>query len=252
MPGRLFAEECPMTTKERILALLENNKGRYVSSHLLTEETGIYRSAVWKAVCELREEGYAIESQPRNGYRLSEDSDRISLQGIAVYLKDRSLLDRAVVFDELASTNRMAKLNVVSGMTDKTVIIARRQTNGAGHGGTDYNSPEGGIYLSLIREPRKGERRLTAADIGRKVAAVIEAETQQETCLDEATNRIYIEKKKVCGILTETIADLETGEISAYIIGIGIQIDGTRKNRVIAALIQTFIGEEPEQGGVPA
>ena len=240
-----------MSTKERILALLEENKGKYVSSRLLTEETGISRSAVWKAVCELREEGYPVESQPRKGYMLSVGSDRISLQGIAVYLKDESLLEKTAVFDELPSTNMTAKLNVVSGLTEKTVIIARRQTKGAGHGGTAYDSPEGGIYLSLIREPRKGEQRLTAADIGRRAAAVIAAETQQKTRLDEATNRIYIGKKKVCGIMTEMIADLETGEISAYIIGIGIQIDGIVKNRVIAALIRTFIGEEPEQCGAP-
>ena len=250
MPGA-DAEDGSMTTRERILALLEENKGAYVSSRLLTEETGVSRSAVWKAVCELREEGYPVESQPRKGYRLSADSDRISLQGIAVYLQDRSLLDKVAVFDELASTNMAAKLNVVSGMTEKTVIIARRQTKGAGHGGTAYDSPEGGVYLSLIREPRKGERRLTAADIGGKAASVIAAETKQETRLDAATNRIYIGKKKVCGILTEMIADLETGEISAYIIGIGIQIDGIRKNRMIAALIRAFIGEGPGQCGAP-
>ena len=80
---------------------------------------------------------------------------------------------------------------------------------------------------------------------------MIAAETKQETRLDAATNRIYIGNKKVCGILTEMIADLETGEISAYIIGIGIQIDGIRKNRMIAALIRAFIGEGPGQCGAP-
>ena len=239
-------------TKDSVLNLLWQNADGYLSGAEIAGQLGVSRTAVWKAVCELREEGYPIGSQPRKGYRLSSGSDRISLQGIAVYLQDKSLLDKAVVFDELPSTNMLAKLNVVSGMTDKTVIIARRQTKGAGHGGEEYTSPEGGIYLSLIREPRRGETRLTAADIGRKVLTVISAETQKETRLDEATNRIYIGTKKVCGILTETIADLETGEISAYIIGIGIQLDGIGKNRMIAALIETFIGEGREQGGAKA
>ena len=67
------------------------------------------------------------------------------------------------------------------------------------------------------------------------------AETGEKTELDVKTNRIYINGKKVSGILTEYFADLETGEISSYIIGIGIRLKHVEKNRLIAALIEGFL-----------
>ncbi|MBQ6196836.1 MAG: HTH domain-containing protein [Lachnospiraceae bacterium] len=232
-----------MKTKEVVLSILEQKKNTYVSGHAISEAAHVSRTAVWKAVEELRRAGYEIDSAPKRGYRLAEGSDVISAEGIAVCLSHKDLAERIVVFDELESTNLTAKLNVISGMTGKSVIIARRQSAGTGHGKTEYHSPEGGIYLSLIKEPQREEPRLKAADIGRTVSAVIAGESGKETRLDKATNRIFIGQQKVCGVLTEIIADLETGEISAYIIGIGIQLAGIRKNRMIAALIEAFLGE---------
>ncbi len=231
-----------MSTRESVLKILEQNKGDFVSSSILIEETGVSRNAVWKAVNDLRASGYQIESMTNRGYKLEEDCDIISLQAIEGYLKNKKLLDKISVFDELESTNMTAKMNVITGITDKRVIIARTQTAGVGHGRKKYTSPEGGVYLSIIKYAKDmGRKKLKASDVGKTAAKVIEAETGEKTELDVKTNRIYINGKKVSGILTEYFADLETGEISSYIIGIGIRLKHVEKNRLIAALIEEFL-----------
>lgn len=231
-----------MLTRDSVLKILEQNKGDFVSSRVLTAETGVSRNAVWKAVNDLKNSGYQIESVTNKGYKLEECSDIISLQAIEKYLKNKKLLDKISIFDELESTNMTAKINVITGITDKKVIVARTQTAGVGHGRKKYVSPEGGIYLSIIKQSREfGQKKLRASDVGKTVARVIESVTGEKTELDGKTNRIYIRGKKVSGILTEYFADLETGEISSYIIGIGIRMKNMEKNRIIAEITEAFI-----------
>jgi BirA family biotin operon repressor/biotin-[acetyl-CoA-carboxylase] ligase len=229
-----------MSTKDSVLKILEQNKGDFVSSRILTEETGVSRNAVWKAINDLKASGYEIESVTNKGYKLEEDSDIISLQAIDQFLKNKKLLDKISVFDELESTNMTAKMNVITGITDKQVIIARTQTAGVGHGRKKYISPEGGIYLSIIKKPKEQGRKLKASDVGKTVSKAIEAVTGEKTELDTKTNRIFVRGKKVSGILTEYFADLETGEISSYIIGVGIRMKKMEKNRMIAVLIDSL------------
>ncbi len=231
-----------MSTRDSVLKILEQNKGDFVSSRVLTAETGVSRNAVWKAVNDLKNSGYQIESVTNKGYKLEECSDIISLQAIEKYLKNKKLLDKISIFDELESTNMTAKMNVITGITDKKVIVARTQTAGVGHGRKKYVSPEGGIYLSIIKQSGEfGQKKLRASDAGKTVARVIESVTGEKTELDGKTNRIYIRGKKVSGILTEYFADLETGEISSYIIGIGIRMKNMEKNRMIAEITEAFI-----------
>lgn len=231
-----------MSTRDSVLKILEENKGDFVSSRVLTAETGVTRNAVWKAVNDLKNSGYQIESVTNKGYKLEECSDIISLQAIEKYLKNKKLLDKISIFDELESTNMTAKMNVITGITDKKVIVARTQTAGVGHGRKKYVSPEGGIYLSIIKQSGEfGQKKLRASDVGKTVARVIESVTGEKTELDGKTNRIYIRGKKVSGILTEYFADLETGEISSYIIGIGIRMRNMEKNRMIAEITEAFI-----------
>ena len=230
-----------MATKDSVLKILEQNKGDCVSSRILTEEIRVSRNAVWKAINDLKASGYEIESVTNKGYKLEEDSDIISLQAIDQFLKNKKLLDKISVFDELESTNMTAKMNVITGITDKQVIIARTQTAGVGHGRKKYISPEGGIYLSIIKKPKEQGRKLRASDVGKTVSKAIEAVTGEKTELDTKTNRIFVRGKKVSGILTEYFADLETGEISSYIIGVGIRMKKMEKNRMIAVLIDSLL-----------
>ena len=231
-----------MATKDVVLSILEKNRGSYVSSRDIISEAGVSRNAVWKAVNELKKSGYDIESVTNKGYCLNSGSDVISVPAISNYLKDKSVADKIVIYDELASTNKAAKLSLITGADDKSIIIARRQTEGVGHSSEHYESPEGGVYISIIITPEKpGEKKLKSSAIGKKVAEVIEKQSGKKTELDKTRNRIYINKKKVCGILTEYIADLETGDVSCYIVGIGIKMKNMQKNSMIAKVIEGIL-----------
>ena len=71
-----------MTTKNRILELLEQRRGESISGERLAEILGISRNAVWKAVKELQKDGYNIVAVTNKGYCLSDENDIISIPGI--------------------------------------------------------------------------------------------------------------------------------------------------------------------------
>ncbi len=247
-----------MNTKERIIQALEEAKGKYVSGESLADDFGLSRNAVWKAINDLKKAGYNIESVRNRGYMLHESSDIISKAGIALCLHKmisdsmaNGMLDKLCVYENLDSTNTQAKREMVVGnfdISDKTVIVARTQSSGRGHGGTDFDSPDGGIYLSIILDPKMlhvtAPITETVADM---VKSVIE-ELYGIKCDRKADNSLYVGKDKICGILTEAVSDLETGVYSSFIVGIGIRSDilcgaadiRPSKNLVIATLIAEF------------
>ena len=130
-------------------------------------------------------------------------------------------------------------LNKLEDCANKKIIIAKKQTAGVGHGGKAFRSPEGGIYMSIILGAGNAGK-LTAASIGEKVRASIENVTGKRVEIDPASNSVLISGKKAAGVMTEYVADLETGEIKSYVIGIGIKMKGIRKNRMIAEIINQF------------
>ncbi len=259
------------STKDHVLRALEQNKGNCVTGAELASELGVSRNAVWKAVNELKEAGYDIVSAPRRGYSLNAGSDIISVGAIEACMRElareakngkapaaagaaqncaanghpalsdaeiSAIADTMLVYDELKSTNETAKMSLVSGMLDKQIIIARRQTSGIGHDNTRFESPEGGIYMSVILRPAElDEMRLRARGIGETVRRVIRELSGREAVLDEKNNRVLIDGDTAAGILTEYFADLETGYVNGYVVGIGVRLPGIPKNRAIAMLL---------------
>jgi BirA family biotin operon repressor/biotin-[acetyl-CoA-carboxylase] ligase len=144
-----------MSTRGNVLKALEENKGAAISGEELASRLDISRTAVWKAIQELRKEGYRIEAITNKGYRLAQDSDMLSVEGIVPYVKNPSLPDRIHVYKTLDSTNLTAKRMALDGAPAGTVIIAEEQTKGKGRMGRSfYSPPSGGIYMSFILEPR--------------------------------------------------------------------------------------------------
>ena len=243
-----------MVTKDRVLEKLENEKGNFISGGNLALEFGISRNAVWKAVSELKKEGYDIESVSNKGYRLNKNCDIISEQSVKCELIKQGFdADKVeiIVHDSIESTNVEAKkllLNSDGIFKHGTIIVARSQTSGKGHGGDSFESPEGGIYLSIILEPAK------LKDSGKKVprlavAAVKNSLEKLTGCevIQKENSRLYIGKRKVSGILTEGIVDMETQEFSNYIVGIGIipinkkMFSKHSKSEFIASIIKQIL-----------
>ncbi len=216
-----------MSTRSLVLEELERNKGIYISGEQLAEICKVSRNAIWKCVADLRRSGYDIASQNNKGYCLAEKSDIISEEGIELYLPDE-LRKNIYVFDVLDSTNTEAKrliLNENGAISHGTLIVARSQSGGRGHGGLQFDSPEGGIYISIILEPDK--MKDSSCPVTEYIASVVKASLEEAFGIKvsvKKNNAVFQGKKKICGILTEGISDLETGIYSNYIAGIGIRI----------------------------
>lgn len=203
---------------------------RFISGQEIAQKCGVSRVAVWKAVDALRKQGAKIEAVKKRGYRLAADG-LFCYEAIIAKLPEHSGVT-VVFFDTIDSTNSEAKRRLSSaetGALHKTVLVAAEQTAGRGRMGRSFYSPaQSGIYLSLIwcKEKISEPAKMTA------LAAVAVCRALKEQYGVDAeikwVNDIFIGGKKVCGILTEGIANFENGCIESAVIGIGVNISSEK------------------------
>lgn len=210
-----------MDTKRQVLLHLENNKGEPISGSKLAKVLNLSRTAVWKAINNLREDGHKIDALPGKGYVLDSGSDLLTAEGILPYLKEPIPL---LVYDKLESTNKTAAALAMEGCEAWTTVLAGQQTMGKGRRGkTFYSPPDTGLYLSMVIEP---DFDISKAVLVTTAASVAVSKAIEEVCgatpKIKWVNDIFIDDKKVCGILTEALTDFESGQISHLILGIGI------------------------------
>ena len=211
-------------TKDRVLDSLRRSGGSYVSGGALSAELSLSRTAVWKAVEQLRAEGFVIESAPKKGYRLLSGGDALTESGVRAYLRRRDLDLR--VYKSISSTNTVLKQLAESGEAEGTVLLAEEQTAGRGRMSRSFFSPpRSGLYMSLLLRPHMSAQlstRITAC----AAVAVAEAIEELTGCRAEIkwVNDVLVDGKKVCGILTEGSIDCESGLMHYAIVGIGINI----------------------------
>lgn len=216
-----------MTTKEKLLALLEDSKGTFFSGEEIARTLQVSRAAVWKAVNALREDGYTIDAVTNKGYRLSPDSDILSPQGIRRFLKPEYRGLNLTVLSTVPSTNALVREKANQGCPEGCVIVACEQTAGRGRYGRQFFSPvDSGVYLSLLLRPTAYSPQqatcLTAAAAAAMCQA-IEAVTGQQPGI-KWVNDIFLRGKKVCGILTEAAVGLETGTLNYMVLGAGLNL----------------------------
>jgi BirA family biotin operon repressor/biotin-[acetyl-CoA-carboxylase] ligase len=215
-----------MSVKQYILSILEENKGRSVSGAKLAMELSVSRNAVWKAIKNLQADGYSIEAVPNKGYCLSENNDILSGESIMPYLTINRNLLSITVQSVVTSTNTVLKEWAVNGAPEGTILIAEEQTGGRGRMGRPFYSPaKTGIYMSILLRPALGleDSVLLTTSAAVAVSNAIEEVTGCQTKI-KWVNDIYINDKKVCGILTEGSVCLEGGGLEYCIVGIGINV----------------------------
>lgn len=188
-----------MTTKEKLLALLEENKGAFFSGEEIARTLQVSRAAVWKAVNALREDGYTIDAATNKGYRLSPDSDILSPQGIRRFLKPEYQDLDLTVLSTAPSTNALVREKANQGCPEGCVIVACEQTAGRGRYGRQFFSPaDTGVYLSLLLRPTAYSPQqatcLTAAAAAAMCQA-IEAVTGQQPGI-KWVNDIFLHGKR--------------------------------------------------------
>lgn len=212
--------------KDEVLRFLESHREAFISGEAMAEALQVSRTAVWKAVGALREDGYDIEAVNRKGYRLAEDSDVLSVASVGTCLQYADPA-RLTVLQVTDSTNLRVKALALEGAPHGTVVIADEQTRGRGRLGRSFVSPPGsGIYLSILLRPDRPGKDLGAAVPVTTAAAVAVCEAVRQLTGRDAgikwVNDVYIGSRKVCGILTEAAADVETGSLDYAVVGIGI------------------------------
>ncbi|MGI6737216.1 MAG: biotin--[acetyl-CoA-carboxylase] ligase [Anaerovoracaceae bacterium] len=210
-----------MDTKHQVLKALEAQKGQPVSGARLAARLGLSRTAVWKAISALRDEGYTIESQPRRGYMLPEDCDILSEEAIRLHLRHDIPLH---LYDVLESTNSTAASLAMAGAPHGTTVIAGEQTAGRGRRGRSFYSPrDTGLYLSIVLEPTCDltQSVLITAAVAVAVAEAVDTVSGRESRI-KWVNDIYLDGRKVSGTLTEALTDFESGRVSHLVTGIGI------------------------------
>ena len=214
-----------MSLKEKIKIKLESSSD-YISGQDIAKEFGVSRAAVWKAVKQLKDEGFGIDSVSSKGYRLDSPADLLSKQEIETHLDSCAKGINIEILESVDSTNNEAKRRLANGETSDMLIIANEQTCGRGRLGRSFYSPKNtGIYMSFLihteLELTDAVSVTTAASVA--VVKAIEKVTDIRPEI-KWVNDVYVGGKKVCGILTEAVSDFETGTARSVIIGIGINI----------------------------
>lgn len=215
-----------MSVKDDIAALLEKNRGDFVSGQELADKLGCSRGAVWKAVRTLQQQGFNITAVTNKGYCLETDSDVLSEQGVRKHLPKEFADTPLAVFDCVGSTNTIVKQKAAEGAPEGTVVIAQQQTGGKGRLGRSFFSPkDSGLYLSILLRPKlevsRAVRITTCAALA--VCDAIESATGEKPDI-KWVNDVYLRGRKVCGILTEASVSMENGGLDYAVLGIGINV----------------------------
>lgn len=210
--------------REKIIDVLVSNTGTFVSGEELSRDLNISRSAVWKHIEELRQEGYVIEAATRKGYRIMQRPDILHPREINRYLKTVKMGNYMEYFQTIESTNLLAKELAQRGAPEGTVVVAEEQTGGRGRLKNKWFSPRGGIYFSLILRPVV---QLHQASLLTLLSAVAVVQAVEEVTGLSAKikwpNDIFVGTKKLAGILLEMNAEIDL--INYVVTGIGINVN---------------------------
>lgn len=215
------------TDKTDILAELRNC-GDYVSGQQLCDKFGVTRTAVWKVINQLKEEGYLIESVSRRGYRLVEGPvDILSQSEIASRLTTKWAGSKLYYFDVTGSTNNDAKRLAEEGASHGTVVVADIQNAGKGRRGRKWQTlPGTALSFTLLLRPEFSPDKASMLTL---VMALSVAEAVGDVTGIEASikwpNDIVMNKKKICGMLTEMTMTPEMDEIQYIVVGAGINVN---------------------------
>ncbi len=141
------------------------------------------------------------------------------------YLEQNSFITELVELPETDSTNRVAKELAVQGASEGTLVVAERQSMGKGRLGRSFFSPEGGIYMSMVLRPHiPAERAVLITTCAAVAVARAIERVSSVTAGIKWVNDIYVNGKKVCGILAEAGLNPEREEPSYVVLGIGINV----------------------------
>ena len=214
-----------MSTKNEVLRALMDER-EPISGERLARRLGISRNSVWKAIEQLRQEGYGIDAATNRGYKLASVPDRVSQPEIERYRTAKVMGARMELHALLDSTNTRAKALATTGAPHGYLVIAESQSGGKGRMGRAFFSPEhSGVYITFVLRPKMLAEQATmitsmaAVAVARAIEALADVDVKIKW-----VNDLYINDKKACGILCEASVDFESGGLEYAVLGIGVNV----------------------------
>ncbi|WP_027365681.1 biotin--[acetyl-CoA-carboxylase] ligase [Desulfotruncus alcoholivorax] len=210
--------------KQKILNILKRNQD-WVSGETLCRGLGVSRTAVWKHISGLREDGYQIEAKANLGYRLIASPDVPFPAEVMSGLSATVFGHNLVHLEEVASTNAEAKKLAREGCPEGTVIIAETQNGGKGRLGRAWFSPRaGGLWFSIVLRPPVN--LIDTPQVTMVAAVSVATAIREHTGVPAGIkwpNDILVDGKKICGILVELNAEMD--RVDFMVAGIGLNVN---------------------------
>lgn len=240
--------------KEKILSALGSAEG-YVSGQELCEKLQVSRTAVWKVINQLKEDGYEIESIHGKGYRILSRPDRITPGEVGSRLETEWAGRQICFFETVGSTNNEAGRLAEEGAPEGTLVLAEQQVKGKGRRGRAWVTPAGSaIAMSLVVRPQIAPDRASMVTL---VMGLAVASACRRYCGVDARikwpNDIVVDGKKICGILTEMNSEIDC--IHYLVIGTGINTyieEFPQELSKTADSLHRIMGRKPDRAGLIA
>jgi BirA family biotin operon repressor/biotin-[acetyl-CoA-carboxylase] ligase len=220
--------------KYEILDMLKKSGG-YVSGEDIGEKLSVSRTAVWKNISKLKEEGYSIKSVSNKGYLLEDGEEVLNSYELGS--------ENCLCLDSVDSTNEEAKRQATKGFEDGLLIVARHQLSGKGRLGRVWeDETDKSATFSILLKPNISPVEASQFTL---VAGLAVAKAINELTVLNAKikwpNDVVVNGKKLVGILTEMSASMES--INYVVVGIGINVntekfDGELEEKATSLLLE--------------
>ncbi|GAA5818191.1 MAG: biotin--[acetyl-CoA-carboxylase] ligase [Methanobrevibacter sp. CfCl-M3] len=176
-----------------------------------------------------------------------EKAVNIDVEQIKANLKNKFIGQKIYAFQEVDSTNTVAKFLAGSGIEEGTIVIARSQIKGKGRRGKKWESPLGGIWLSIILRPEISPQQAALITLGAGVAVTKAIRKFDVDARIKWPNDVLVDDKKIAGILTE--ANSKSRRLEYVVVGIGIDsnLDSSsisKKSKIKATTLKEELKKE--------
>ncbi|OPX89513.1 MAG: Bifunctional ligase/repressor BirA [Pelotomaculum sp. PtaB.Bin117] len=211
--------------KRAVLRLLKEFQPEFVSGEDICKKLDVTRTAVWKHIQTLREDGYGIDARPRAGYSLVRVPDRLYAEEILDGLNSKFFGQQVYYYDSVSSTNDMAKELVRQGARDGSIVVAEEQTGGKGRLGRKWHSPKyKNVCFSVILYPSVNPSEASQMTMVTAVALALAVRKKTGVPVGiKWPNDLFVGGRKICGILTEMSAELD--RIDYLVVGAGLNVN---------------------------
>jgi len=203
------------------LSFLKAHKSEFLSGQDMSDILKISRVSVWKDIKKIRSLGYKIESKQNLGYRLVDSSELLLPWEVTQNLNTELLGKRVYYFETIDSTQTFAIKIAVNKIENGTVVMSKRQSEGRGRLNRKWESPNGGIWMSVIMHPKFDIKHIVLMPIATSLALCLAIEKILKIKPKlKWPNDLTVNGKKVAGILLDS--SIQSNNIEYLVLGIGI------------------------------